>query len=189
MCNTHAVRSCEAIAALVMFEADLWNVAILSGNFFRFGRCGNFGVQRDGFLAPLPLGKASFSTQKHSKVLTSSARGPINVYWQENIDRKGTSTGWISYILRFAQPPNSTSSLAYRIGPPFTMSYERRTDRLTDRRVRHNKGVWNFQETTSPFGYKNCLTTKKKQPVTFPKSKRFMYESKSCEVGMNICLT
>ena len=75
VCNTHAERSCEAMAEWVMFEADLRNVDSFSSTNFWFGHCVNIGVQQDSFPAPVLSGKASFAAlQKHSKVSFSSAR-------------------------------------------------------------------------------------------------------------------
>ena len=60
--------------------------------------------------------------------------------------------GFLSYL--GSHNLRAQAVLLGKIRPSFTsmVSYKQLTTRLTDWRARHNKGVWNFQETTSPGG-------------------------------------
>ena len=121
-----------------MFEADLWNGGSLSrANYFRFGHCVNVGVQQDSFPAPVPSGKAIFALQKHSKVSSSSAR------WLYTFVMSGGENliGKALPLVRFLSYLDSRTSQTQAVllgkkldlhSPPFMVSYELITGRLTD---------------------------------------------------------
>ena len=131
VCNTHTDRSCEAMAEWVTFEADLPNFDSLSStNCFRFGHCINIGVQRECFPAPVPSGKAIFALQSTEKFFFLQAPNAVYNYngGRRKVDRKGTSVGRISKLLRFAQPPDSSGSFGEKMdldAPPFIVHYKR----------------------------------------------------------------
>ena len=59
--------------------------------------------------------------------------GAVYIYngGSKKVDRKGTSSRRISYLLRFTQPPRPTGSFAKKLdfrSPPFLTSYEQHTD-------------------------------------------------------------
>ena len=74
VCNTHAERSCSAMAEWMMFKVDIWNDDSLSrANFFRLGNCINTGVQQDSFPAAVLSGQICASKAYVQSIVSSSS--------------------------------------------------------------------------------------------------------------------
>ena len=86
-----------------MLEAYLWNVDSHSrANLFWFEHCLNVEVQQDSFPAPVLPGKAIFVRQKHSEVLSSSARWLYTYYvmagGEKSIGKALLQVEFLSYL-------------------------------------------------------------------------------------------
>ena len=121
-----------------MFETDLWNGDSLSrANCFRFGHCVNTGVQLDRFPAPVPQGKASFALQKHSKVSPSSAQWLYTFVMAGGEKSIGKALLLVVFLSYLDSRTHQTQAVLLEQtlelhSPPFMVSYESVTGRLTD---------------------------------------------------------
>ena len=140
--NTHAERSCKAMAEWLMFEADVWNGDSLSRViFFGSGTALISKSSRIAYQRQCCQERPSLHFKGTAKFLFQ-APGAVYICngGRRKVDRKGTSAGRISWLLRFAQPPDSSGSFGEKTGHPFTSLHgalravDRQTERLTDRR-------------------------------------------------------
>ena len=98
VCNMHAERSCEAMAAWVMFEADLWNVNSLSStNFFGSGTA--LISESSGLASQRQCRQERPALRfKSTANFFLQALGAVYICndGRRKVDRKGTSAGGIS---------------------------------------------------------------------------------------------